>query len=403
MSSAEVVEIRTREELDRNTRLYCCLFDVEFFGLRSRLWFDSYISLSRSWEVSKAVVNNGRVVAADHLKLTITEQDWLIICQFYEWDEIAIGTFRRYKRDYLPRDFVASVLALYADKTKLKGIEGAETDYMKAKEMLNSCYGMTVTDIVRPEFVYSGEEWTTKETTDYDKEITKYNRNRGRFLFYPWGVWVTAYARRNLFSGVLEFGGDYIYSDTDSVKVRNVDRHVKYLTDYNRTIQEQLLTAVRYHGFNPELISPSTITGESKPLGVWDFDGEYSDFKTLGAKRYMVRYADDDRNPKAKRGKVSLTVSGLNKQVCVPYLLNKYGEEGIFNAFTDDLYIPGGYTGKNTHTYIDDERTGVIVDYTGKPGEYRELSGVHLEEADYSLSLSREYVNYIMSIDTIEI
>ena len=36
-------------------------------------------------------------------------------------------------------------------------------------------------------------------------------------------------------------------------------------------------------------ISPKTIKGETKTLGVWDFDGFYTDFKTLGAKRYIFR------------------------------------------------------------------------------------------------------------------
>ena len=262
---------------------------------------------------------------------------------------------------------------------------------------------MAVTDIVRPEIIYSGDEWQSPEKPDFEKAIKEYNNSRSRFLFYPWGVWVTAYARRNLFTGICEFGNDYVYSDTDSVKVLNAENHADYIQRYNETIRAQLIRAMEYHGMNPDAIEPETVEHVKKCLGVWDFDGHYKQFKTLGAKRYLVQYSDDERNPAKKRGTFNLTVSGLNKKTCVPHLLEKYGESGIFDAFNNELYIPPDYTGKNTHTYIDEPRTGTVVDYLGVPGEYDERSGVHLEKSDYSLKISREYLDYLLNIETIEI
>ena len=402
-SSSECIKITNKEDFYKNLKLYCCLFDVEFIGLQSKVWYESYLSESRCWGVKNAVVNNGRVVSATHLFTTVTEQDFLIIKQFYTWEHMKIGTFRRYKKDYLPRDFVLAILKLYSDKTTLKGVEGKEIEYLKSKEMLNSCYGMAVTDIVRPEIIYSGDEWQDPVTPDFEQAIKNYNNSRSRFLFYPWGVWVTAYARRNLFTGICEFKSDYIYSDTDSIKVLNAEKHTSYIERYNNIIRKQLERAMSYHGINPNAIQPETVEHVKKCLGVWDFDGHYEQFKTLGAKRYLVQYSNDERNPVNKRGTYNLTVSGLNKKTCVPYLLEKYGEQGIFDAFNSELYIPPEYTGKNTHTYIDDVRKGVVIDYMGVPGEYEELSGVHLEKADYSLKISREYLNYLFSIETMEI
>lgn len=402
MGSSERVEITSKEQFERNLKLYCCLFDVEFIGLQSQLWFENYLSISRCWGVKTAVVNNGRVVSAAHLFTTVTEQDYMIIRKFYTWDKIKVGNFRRYKKDYLPADFVRAILKLYRDKTTLKGVDGMEIEYLKSKEMLNACYGMAVTDIVRPEIIYSGDEWKEPETPDIEKAIKEYNGNRGRFLFYPWGVWVTAYARRNLFTGIIEFGTDYVYSDTDSVKVRNADKHRAYLDEYNRKIRLQLYRSMDYHGIDRNAIEPETKDGKKKCLGVWDFDGHYSQFKTLGAKRYMVEYSHDERNKAKDRGKINLTVSGLNKQVCVPWLLSQWGKERVFEHFTDDLYIPPEYTGKMTHTYIDEPRSGVLVDYTGKPGEYLELSAVHLEKADYSLSIAREYADYLRGVQSLD-
>ena len=54
-----------------------------------------------------------------------------------------------------------------------------------------------------------------------------------------------------------------------------------------------------------------------------------------------------------------------------------------------------------THTYIDEERTGALIDVDGVIGEYDELSSVHLSNSDYSLSISREYSDYIRDIEYI--
>ena len=41
---------------------------------------------------------------------------------------------------------------------------------------------------------------------------------------------------------------------------------------------------------------------------------------------------------------------------------------------------------------------GIVTDYTGKAGEYNELSGVHLEAADYSLSIGKNYIEYLKGL-----
>ena len=94
----------------------------------------------------------------------------------------------------------------------------------------------------------------------------------------------------------------------------------------------------------------------------------------------------------------SLTVSGVNKKHAIPYLYGKYGDSGIFDAFTNYLQIPPQATGKNIHTYIDYEITGTLTDYTGTAGQYNERTGVHLEPTGYSLSLSVMYLNYLRGI-----
>lgn len=390
MSRGELIEIKSTKEFTENIALYCCMFDVEFVGFESCTMIEHPLSSSRCDKLVNYVEDNGRIVRADHLITTITEQDYHIFTRFYKWKKMKIANFRRYKRGYLPTDFVRAILTLYQDKTMLKGVEGKENEYLNSKEMINSAYGMAVTDICRDEIMFDGD-WS-KNAVDIISAIEKYNNTPKRFLSYLWGVWVTAYARKNLFTGIWELGTDYVYSDTDSVKGLNMERHKRYFDGYDRMITEKLRRACEYHGIPFEMTRPKTVKGVEKPLGVWDSEGVYQKFKTLGAKRYAT----------LQNGKFSITVSGVNKKHAVPYLLDKYGIDGVFDAFDDDLYIPAEHTGKMTHTYIDYPVSGILTDYTGVTTTYSELSGVHLENADYSLSLSKAYIDYIMGIRQFE-
>lgn len=387
MHKGELIEIHSREELEKNLEKYCCLFDITFIEIESREQYEHPISTSKCYVKRNYSSDNGRLVHADEISMTVTEQDFYIIRKFYTWKTMKIKNFRRYMKQYLPHDFVKAVLNLYAKKTTLKGVEDRYAEYMNSKEMLNSCYGMCVTDICRDEIVYENDSWNSIPD-DYEKLLDKYNKKNNRFLAYQWGVWTTAYAQRNLFNAIYHLKYDYVYSDTDSVKFINYEKHKKYFIDYNNRVKEKLKRAMNHHGFSMDLCSPLTIDGEEKTIGLWDFDGSYQKFKTLGAKRYMVLN---------KKG-YSLTVSGVNKETAIPYLLHKYGEL-IFDKFEDGLIIPPQYTGKNIHTYIDEETSGTVMDYLGQIDNYHELSSIHLEESGYELSISREFMDYLLGIE----
>lgn len=387
MSSAIPHQLQSAEDFVSKLRCYCCMFDCKFYNIRSKVNFENYISLSRCLSIEHYIVNNGRIVEADSLEISLTEQDFFIICKMYEWDKMDIYNFKYHYKGYLPREFIMTILELYEAKTTLKGVEGKEAEYMHSKNQINSMYGMCVTDPCKDDIIYDSDIWSTKKA-DVSDLIYKYNVSTNRFLFYQWGIWVTAYARKNLFSGILEFGDDYIYSDTDSIKVINADNHKEYFEKYNKNVQEKINKCLSHYNIPLEMARPKTIKGVEKPLGVWDYEGTYSRFKTLGAKRYIVETDDD----------IQITIAGVGKKCGNIYLKDKYKtNDEIFKHFDENLLFPSIYenengeekngSGKLTHTYIDSYIEGELIDYTGKKGYYNEQSFVHLENSEYCLSL----------------
>ena len=384
MSKGKEVFIKNESELLNLIKNYCVLVDLQFTNIKTSFMYEQIISYSKCRNVKNPLINNGRIVQADTLTITCTDIDFLNIKDFYKWDSMKIGLCYIYKKDYLPKEFIKTVLHLYKSKTELKGVDGKEVEYLHSKELLNSLYGMCVTSIVHDSFNFNGSEWTT-ENGNLDEELKNYNTDKNRFLFYQWGVWCTAYARNNLYTGIKECKDDYIYSDTDSIKIFNADKHKTYFEKYNKWIVQKLEKCLRYHNIPLEYISPKTIKGEPKTLGIWDFDGFYTDFKTLGAKRYIFK----------KDNKLSITVCGLSKKSGKEFIENK---KNPFIFFNEGMYIDSEHTGKMTHTYIDKEIENTITDYLGNTAYYHEKSFIHLEKTDYLLSLSDMYIKYFMGV-----
>lgn len=390
MSKGRPIAIKSMADLKANMKKYCLLMDVRIEGLRNKLGYESYISSSKCSKLENAVENNGRVFSADLVESTIVDIDLQIIEAVYEWDVIYVSKVVGFAKNYLPKPIIEAILNMYEDKTTLKGVDGKEVEYLLSKGMLNSVYGMCVTDPVKDEHTYN-TEWDL-EKVDEMEAIHKYNESKGRFLFYPWGIWVTAYARRNLWSAILNVGNDYVYSDTDSIKALNFESHQPYIDAYNKEITFKLFKMMDYHQLNPSRLSPKTIKGEIKPLGVWEFEGMYSKFKTLGAKRYLVR----------ENGHNKLTVAGLSKKNGMDYIESKCGGDvdKVFNMFADSLYIPADATGKMTHSYIDDEQELLIVDYNGIPARVISPTAIHLDKCDFTLSMSEKYNYFLKGYET---
>lgn len=388
-------------QFDSNTftRLYNnpnigLLFDCRFTNLHSKNTYESYLSESKCFDMKNQIVNNGRVFEAETLSTTITDIDLKIIKSCYTYDSIEIGECYKFILDYLPYPIITSILELYKNKTTLKNVQGKEVEYLLSKGMLNSVYGMCVTDIARDEILYNieNDNWDIEKITDstLSEQIDKYNTSKTRFIYYPWGVWTTAYSRYHLWQGINAIGNDYVYSDTDSIKFFNYDRHKDWIESYNNECDNKLKAMCNFYHLDFNDTRPKTIKGIEKPIGWFDYEGEYDYFKTLGAKRYMFSKGDN----------LYITVAGLSKSHGVNYLLEETHGNILkaFQLFNNGMYVPRDKTGKNTHTYIDDEMESDIIDYAGMKSHVISKSAIHLSECDFTLSQTDKYLKFLKDL-----
>lgn len=385
MSKGEEVKVKSMEELERLMKTHCVLMRVKFTGLTSKITFENYLSESKCEDVVNAQISNGRIVSADSLTTIITDIDFRVIKEAYKWEKFQLADTIIYRKGYLPKDIILAIIDLYEKKTKLKGVKGMEAEYLHSKGMLNSVYGMMVTDVVRANVEYKNS-WKTNLPI-VQEQINGYNTGKGRFLYYPWGVWTTSYARRNLWSAILTFKHDYLYSDTDGIKVMNAGKYQGYIDGYNKLNERKIEAMCNAYRLDPDSLSPKTIHGERKTIGAWDFDGRFDKFKTLGAKRYLVE----------TDGKLALTVSGVGKRNASDYMLKEMNgdTDKVFDMFDNQLTIPAEYSGNLTHTYIDEEMTFDVTDYLGVTDTVNTKSGIHLESVEFSLSMSSTYIWHI--------
>lgn len=379
MSSGERIDVNNSE---KNLRAiltnYHCVLLVRLRNVMTKWRGDNIISESRCFGDKKECnikSDNGRVMSADVLTTACTEIDLAYYKEFYKIGSIEILDGYYYDRGYLPKPIRMEVIEYFNKKTELKGIEGEEANYMRSKNKLNSAYGMMVTNIVSNKIEYHGE-WQSEEP-DLETAISKENHNKNRFLFFPWGVFVTAYTRARVWNAILETGDDQVYTDTDSVKYLNPEKHQDFFDKENEAVIKRMHEVADELGVEWDYIAP-----KGQVMGVWENDANYIKFKTLGAKRYI--YQD-------KKG-FNITIAGCNKKLGKEYIASK---EDPFGFFENEMEIDEEHSGRLTHTYIDDPMFGTVTDYLGNEGTYYTRSGVHMEPSSYTMKMSEKYLRLL--------
>ena len=256
-----------------------------------------YISLSRcqamGTDAMEMILDNGRILEAGYVEISLTEIDLEIVLDQYVFDSIDVIECMVAQKDYLPASYRAVIQDYYNKKTALKGddTEDGKYIYMKSKNMLNAVYGMSATDPVHQDIFYKDGDYKVSGYEDFTQdELLKLLKNAS--FPYQWGVYTTALARKQLQMAIKLCGDRIVYCDTDSVKViGNID-----ISRLNEKLKAKAIQSKAY---------ADDMKGERHYIGMFEPDGHYDQFITQGAKRYA--YMSD--------GHIGVTVAGVSKKV----------------------------------------------------------------------------------------
>ena len=356
------------------------IFDITFYDLVLKPNSTPYLTESKCFDYNKdnSDIDEDKVIYSEKVSTTITDIDFKIINQVYNYSTLEIGICYRFRMGYLPKELITSVLDLYQNKTELKDIKEEEKNYINSKSMLNSIYGMIAQDPNLSLVTFNGEKW---ESDKRENSLEIYNEKKinKRFTYYAWSPFLTAYARRNLFNVIVPLGSDFLYCDTDSVKFTNENKHTNLFKIYENDLKGKIEQVSKYHKIDYSRFLGSKEKSKQKLIGIWEKDGSYKQFKSLGSKQYLVEL---------ENGEMESTVSGIGKKETINYLkeISENNKEKMFKNFNNSLFIPKDKTNKLVHTYINDEWEGEVVDYLGYSNKVKTGGGLFLEQIEFTLN-----------------
>ena len=310
------------------------------------------------------VFDNGRLLKQgqeEPFSIALTDIDLEIMCEQYEFDyEIT----KLYTSTYgpLPDPLVTCIERYYDKKTALKNVSGSEMLYEKNKALLNACYGICVQKPCRQAIEYVDGDWVKGEF-NYEEDLER-NRMKG-FLLYQHGVWCCAYARLWLQKGIDLVGDRFIYCDTDSVKYKEDPENPVDWEELNADLRERA-KLFKCYAKDPK--------GETHYMGVFEKDGTYEKFCTMGSKRYAYTTLN-----KEGEEELHITISGVNKQ-------DGAEELGDIENFRDGFIFQN--SGKTASEYHDHPEMKTL-EIEGHSIEITPF--IIIRDTTYELSLSDEY------------
>lgn len=317
-----------------------------------------YISRDKCRVCKNYVNDNGRLLNAEYIETSMTDVDLRIVLDMYEFDDIAFYDIYFARYDKLPAPIIEMCNDYYKKKTIMKGVPEQRPFYEKIKNEFNAIYGMMAQNPVKRRIIVDDDYHYSFEKTD-EEILSEYNQSA--FLLYQWGVWVTAWARYRLHEAIKIAGRDFVYCDTDSVKMFRGNEYK--FSEYNKK---------RIADSENNGAVAADIKGNNHYMGVYELDGEYNEFITLGAKKYA--YTDDEG--------LHVTISGVSKEEGAKEL------SSITNFRTGFTFSKAG--GKEARYY---DGGPYYINIDGH--NIRVTKSVTIVDSSYTLGITGEYADII--------
>lgn len=407
------VDFKNWSEFEKLTDEYACFAKLHFDGIEARLTGDHYLSESKcctliDGEFKKDIygdIDNGRIVNGRNVVTCVSDVDIRIILNAYKIrGDINVLDCQFYKKQYLPKPLILSLLDMYNKKTLLKGDKEHKYEYTRFKEMFNGAYGMMVMDVAPECYAYIDGVWNKPTEIDLEKAIKKYNNDNQRVNFYAWGCYCTALSRERVWELILARPKQYVYSDTDSGKLLHDEKNMIIIEELNKLNKKKLLKMCEYYNIDFDLCQPKGYV-----IGDFALEKIITRFRTLGAKRYLTEgYDVENVNGEyvvSDELTTTLTCAGVNKEFgklwlmddAYSYQINKMKVDH-FDLFDFGYEFPAEATKKLDHRYIDTPIHEYLTDYQGNVQKVKAPSGVHLSPSPYKLDENWDYQEYIETL-----
>ena len=333
--------------------------------------------------IQEPEIDNGRLRSAKSVRYILTDIDFKIFLNAYNFSKLKINNIYIAEKNYLPLKLIQFILNLYKQKTELKGIEDAAVKYTELKQFLNGIYGCFCMKIIQDDVIYENGVMTIEKLelnaaiAKAEEKLFDYNEKMNN-LSFAWGVWVSAYAKQHLWRNILKIGDKVVYCDTDSIKYLYCKEAIKAFEEDEIQVRKEIDEVIKY--FNDkekkevlkfEDFEPTDKKGKKHLIGLFEFETEYKFFRTLGAKKYA--YIDNN-------DVLHITVSGINKIAGAKSLRT-------LNDFEPGHFFNYDAAGKNESYYLHDQEEVIFEDGWHEKARF----GICIKPTTYLLDITDDY------------
>lgn len=237
----------------------------------------------------------------EHVETCLTDVDFRTVAKLYTWRDIKIHAILGSRYDPLPEYVVQAIVDMIAQKKATKAelkevkkyrriTEEENAEYHRIKSMVSRIYGLFVKDPLRMDYEFDKTTGCIVSTGIHGLNEEDGKKKKFAPVLYQWGVWVSAWARAEIMSVLLDIaaiGGKekngiaynrkVLYSDTDCLVWFGLGAEAFAIVErYNKKKRAQLDTFCKRRKIGKEWL-----------LGLGELDlTTYSHFRAVGMKQY---------------------------------------------------------------------------------------------------------------------